>query len=245
MSLRLTDIRDLAYRFVPIVAADNRVYSSGPRSWWPAHDIGHFLVATAVECAQSQFGIDDINPSPARLRYVISKELAATSISQRILRQSGHHALADSEIESTDEGTLDCRTEPWYKRAVKKLLHANKSLRLPTTCAALEVLLVRKALSVGTLYFASKKQAESHIYECACCLTNYAPALQGACPSCQRHPHLTKDPCDHGCDRRLCSAPPPYRRGLRRVFQPSSREIWRPAWSSAKGGAPLHGPTFF
>ena len=164
MTLRLTEIRDLAYRFVPTTAADRRLYDSGPRSWWPAHEIGHFLVATPAECRQSLFGLDDLidarHESP-EFHYVTAKEIAATSISQRLLRRSGHVPLADEEIQYTDENTLECSFEYWCKRTVSSLLRANKVVRLPTTFGGMEALLTRKARDAGTKYYPSRSAAES------------------------------------------------------------------------------------
>jgi hypothetical protein len=149
--LHLSEIRDLACRFVPKAAADRRFHDSGPRSWWPAHELGHFLVATHAECHEPRFGIDTYATSEMSIfRYVIAKEIAATSISQRLLRRSGHAAIADEEIQYTDEATLECSFERWCKRSVKRLLHANKVERLPTTRQDLETLLARKAREVGT-----------------------------------------------------------------------------------------------
>jgi hypothetical protein len=149
--LRLTEIRDLARRFVPRAAADVRLYAYA-RSWWPAHEIGHFLVATPDECRQCRFGIDDDAPlvlASRRYRYVLAKENAATSISQRLLRRSGHVALADEEIAYTDEYTLACARERWCRRMVDALLRAHRVARLPATPVGLETLLSRKAREAG------------------------------------------------------------------------------------------------
>jgi hypothetical protein len=160
MTLHLFEIRSLAYRFVPRVAADRRLHDSGPRSWWPAHEIGHFLVATPAECREPQFGLDTYTTSNSTSRYVIAKELAATSISQRLLRRSGHAAIADEEIQYTDEATLECSFERWCKRSVERLLSANKVERLPTTRQGLEALLARKARQIKT-FQPSRETTES------------------------------------------------------------------------------------
>ena len=167
MKLHLTQIWDLANRFVPAIAADRRLHDSGPNSWWPAHEIGHFLVATAAECSAPRFGIDtyvgELDPAcivrgtEAVLRYVITKEIAATSISQRLLRRSGHATLADEEIQYTDETTLECSFERWCKRSVDRILRVNSAMRLPTTRQGLETRLVRKAREVGTPYVARRR----------------------------------------------------------------------------------------
>lgn len=163
MTLRLAEIWDLAYRFVPKAAADRRLNESDPHSWWPAHEIGHFLVATADECRLPKFGIDtyaEFVECPQR-RYVITREIAATSISQRLLRRSGHIAIADEEIQYTDEETLACSFESWCKRSAERLLRANKAIRLPTTPQGLEALLARKARTVVTTPHPSRRAAES------------------------------------------------------------------------------------
>lgn len=153
MTLRLTQIRDLAYRFVPAEAAHARLYNYGVRSWWPAHEIGHFLVATQAECRQYLFGLDGYVPGDGARRsynYVVAREIAATSISQRLLRRSGHVELADDELQYTDEDTLEAASERWCKRSVATLLHKNKAARLPRTFDGLAALLAGKARRVGT-----------------------------------------------------------------------------------------------
>lgn len=161
MSLSLAEIHDLAHRFVPRAAADERLYRYGAQSWWPAHEIGHFLVATKAECRQYMFGLD-IEAQPSR-RYLhaIAKEIAAISISQRMLRRSGHVELADEEIQYTDENTLECTFERWCKRSVDKLLRTHRLVRLPATFTSMEVLLARKAHAVGTTPHPSQHAAES------------------------------------------------------------------------------------
>ncbi len=161
--IRLPEIRDLAYRFVPGAAADERLYTTGPHSWWPAHEIGHFLVASRAECRRYMFGIDGYespNCSSKRYRYVVSREVAAMSISQRILRRSGHTAIADEEIEYTDMDTLDCAFESWCKGTVTKLLRTHRVQRLPSTFDGLERVLTRKAHEVGTRFYATRQAAE-------------------------------------------------------------------------------------
>ena len=171
--LLLTEIRDLAYRFVPVTAADSRLYTSGHRSFWPAHEIGHFLVATADECRQSMFGLDTGDeigrpcaPETPLFHYVISREIAAISISQRLLRRIGRPALADEEIQYTDENTLECGFETWCKRAVHKLLRTNRIVRLPTTFEGMELLLKRKAREVETPFYPScpRRRADPHLH---------------------------------------------------------------------------------
>lgn len=165
MSVTLAAIYDLAWRFVPAAAAEARLYTCGARSWWPAHEIGHFLVATSTECRTFMFGLDAVDADDAptwtasKYHYVISRETAATSISQRLLRRFGHTAIADQEIEYTDENTLECGRERWCRRAVDDLLRANHAVRLPDTLEGLETLLTRKACMTGTKTYPSRRAA--------------------------------------------------------------------------------------
>ncbi|HSX22919.1 MAG TPA: hypothetical protein VLE97_09120 [Gaiellaceae bacterium] len=152
--MKLREIYRLAQRYVPPAAADRRLADSGPDSWWPAHEIGHFLVATQKECAAPKFGIDGYelpDCTPARYRYVVAKEIAATSISQRLLRRAGHGNLADEEIQYTDETTLECSFERWCRSTVGRLLAQNRVTRLPTTACGLERLLARKTREVSAI----------------------------------------------------------------------------------------------
>jgi hypothetical protein len=107
-------------------------------------------VATTKECREPKFGIDICaEQGTAKYRYVIIKEIAATSISQRLLRRSGHADLADDEIQYTDENTIECSFERWCKRSVQTLLRKNQVTRLPSTPKGLERLLARKARQAG------------------------------------------------------------------------------------------------
>lgn len=164
--MKLAQIRDLAWRFVPAEAADSRLFEyTTTRSFWPAHEIGHFLVATRAECRAYRFDLDGtVRTGTAKYRYVIAREIAAMSISQRLLRRAGHGTVADEEIEYTDETTLECPYERWCKHEVAKLLRANHAQRLPTTFEGLELLLSRKARAVQTKPYASRKAALADRY---------------------------------------------------------------------------------
>lgn len=145
MTLRLPDIHRLAVRYVPTVAADRRLFDDDARSWWPAHEIGHFLVATSAECRERKFGIGlGAEAGTAKHRYIVAKEIAAMSISQRLLRGAGHAEIADEEVQFTDEWTLEFSFERWCRHAVTKLMQANRTRRLPRTVAGLNRLLARK-----------------------------------------------------------------------------------------------------
>lgn len=143
MPIRLAEIHALACRFVPQKAASWHLYEEGARSWWPAHEIGHFLIATRHECQRPEFGLSSFRGRPWPYRAV--RELAAMSISQRLLRHSGHTRFADEEIQHTSPDTLKLTREDWYARATRALLHKHHLTRLPTTHTGLERLLLRKS----------------------------------------------------------------------------------------------------
>lgn len=149
MTLRLAEIHALACRFVPEDAASWHLYHEGARSWWPAHEIGHFLIATRRECRQLEFGLASSHGTRLSWRYRSTRELAATSISQRLLRHAGHTRLADEEIQYTCPDTLTLASRRWYKDAIRALLTEHRVMRLPTTGEGLEKLLKRKAHAVG------------------------------------------------------------------------------------------------
>lgn len=184
MTLRLAEIRDLAYRFVPGTAADRRLYDCGPRSWWPAHEIGHFLVATCVECRQPLFGLDlymqnlvDLYMKTPRYHYVIAREIAATSISQRLLRRSGHTALANEEIQYTDEDTLERSFERWCKRSVEKLLTATDHAPGPGGAARAQDARGRNDVLSATPRH-ERRSSVKHAYSCSLCRATYDPTSQ-------------------------------------------------------------------
>lgn len=160
MTLSLAEIRDFAYRFVPPAAADERLYLYGCRSWWPAHELGHFLVASKRECRQFQFGLDLMARSKPHYYRSVAKEIAAMSVSQRLLRNGGHIKLADEEIEYSDGDMLDCSFEAWCKRRVAALLRQHRIERLPTQGAAIERLLKRKAREMDTKFYTRRQAAE-------------------------------------------------------------------------------------
>lgn len=153
--LSLANLKKLAVRYVPSIAADARMHENA-RSWWPAHELGHFLVASADECLRDRFGLEYFDEVPisnkhaiASWRHALASEVAAMSISQRLLRRAGHIKLADEEIKYTDETTIDSSFELWCQRATRRLLAFHHVTRLPTTYAGLERMLVRKTRYVA------------------------------------------------------------------------------------------------
>lgn len=104
--ITLQHLHDLCECYVPEVSRHPSAY--GPDSWWPAHEIGHLLVATPYEVGRPLFGLDDLDgvPTPDRIDYGLLIECAAMALSGRFLRAAGREDLAEQEIEDTDQGTM-------------------------------------------------------------------------------------------------------------------------------------------
>lgn len=145
------DILELAEKFVPehcrhdSSTARACFDASTPKTvrskeWWPAHELGHAVVASACEFRFQFFGIadgDSLYPWPDHYprtseNYRRSMELAAMSVSKRLLEAAGEAALADEELQGTDETTLE-----WEDRGmVRRILRRRDAINIPTTSRA-------------------------------------------------------------------------------------------------------------
>ena len=109
--LTLQDLREVCDRYVPLASRHERSFS-GP-AWWPAHEIGHLLVAKPAEIGEPLFGIGDVFDNAdakyvtaARQRYLLTVECAAMIVSRRLLIAAGKRSLATDEAEDTDHDTM-------------------------------------------------------------------------------------------------------------------------------------------
>lgn len=125
--MTLRDLRDLCDRYVP---AESRHPNSMPvvcEKWWYAHEIGHLLTVTLAQIGQVMFGMDVevlIDQDEHELRC---RELAAMSVSRRLLTAAGRRDLTEQEVEDTDY-----RTTAWGdKGRVEEILRAHHCLKLP------------------------------------------------------------------------------------------------------------------
>lgn len=142
------DLLELAQRYVPRVALNHHQTGlNDANCWWPAHELGHLLVATPRERRRPMFGLkvvggidhDDLIVSE---HYAMRLEIAAMNISGRLLRCAGRPDLADEEIQLTDEDTVEWS---WSHRGcVRRTLKARRLLRLPRTRSALETMIERR-----------------------------------------------------------------------------------------------------
>lgn len=139
--LTLRDLRRLCTKYVP--RASRHPNSWGSPKWWPAHELGHLLVARPAEIGLPLFGMNTESiDDPRSERRALLVECAAMSVSRRLLRACGREDLADEEAEDTDHHTMSWWDEhPCTVRAFKKRRGVAK---IPTTARALEAALRRK-----------------------------------------------------------------------------------------------------
>ena len=131
----LADVRKLMIRYVPRVARHPRsTYASA--KWWPAHEIGHMLIAERKDMSKRMFGVDDWNDEEGYSKhYRLCIELAAMDISKRLLCTCGRADLAKKERDGTDEDTLSYRD----RGGAKAILRRHHALKLPRTREGLEL----------------------------------------------------------------------------------------------------------
>jgi hypothetical protein len=131
----LRDLRTLCNRYVPEESRHPNSWPPFVDDWWPAHELGHLLTADLDKIGQPLFGMDDDQvPDDAVEHELRCRELAAMSISGRLLTASGRGDLASQEREDTDTTTMY-----WDDRGrVDEILRAFRCVRLPRTRARLE-----------------------------------------------------------------------------------------------------------
>lgn len=137
--LSLRSLYVLYRRYVPI---DSRHYNAWPgdgSQWWPAHEIGHLLTVPLEAIGLSMFGLDEeADPDSLNVFTRVCYELAAMSISRRLLTAIGCVAIVKQELEDTDSNTLSALNNKRTRRRVERILREHHCLRLPTTVESLE-----------------------------------------------------------------------------------------------------------
>lgn len=117
-------------------------------AWWPAHEIGHLLVATKAEIGRPLFGLDDADHDGLtyrRRRYLRTMECAAMTISARLLIAVGRIDLAGDEYDGTDQYTIT-----WWSTHLRDVtaLLAARCPRVPRERGRLEALLRTRVRAV-------------------------------------------------------------------------------------------------
>jgi hypothetical protein len=137
----LADLRELCDRFVPTTSRHHNSISGSiykSTAWWPAHELGHLIVAAKRDIGKPMFGIDEDSSYSAH--YCRCMEIAAMHVSRRLLTAVGRPDLADVEAEDTDLDTLyyDDRGD------AKGILRKRRALKIPRTRKRLAVLLAAR-----------------------------------------------------------------------------------------------------
>lgn len=134
-ALTLDAIWHIAVNHVPVAARYNDRLSMR-RSWGPAHELAHALVASPKERTQRDFGLTcepGMCRCPGEHCHVV--ELSAMSVSRRLVTAAGHAHLADVELQATPDYDMMVWSRP--VRAARRLLVRRRLLRLPRTIAGL------------------------------------------------------------------------------------------------------------
>src|SRR4051812_47849211 len=112
-TLTIEDLRDLCERYVPQMSRHpgslthmDRTPAKGDE-WWYAHEIGHMFTVPPECVGEPYFGLGDDWPDRyANEGELRCYELAAMSVSRRLVVAAGRPDLARDEEDSTDETTL-------------------------------------------------------------------------------------------------------------------------------------------
>lgn len=132
--LTLADLRELCDRYVPDKCRHEDSFDRAV-DWWPSHELGHLLTVARWRIGREMFGLDG-GPE----RELRSHELAAMSVSRRLLETAGRRDLARAEYHDTDDSTLHYYDD---RGRVNAILRRHRVVRLPTTRGGLERILQR------------------------------------------------------------------------------------------------------
>jgi len=134
----LDDLHELCNHYVPVTSRHANSISYTSAAWWPAHELGHLIVAAKRDIGKPMFGIDDDSRYSEHYRRCM--EIAAMRVSRRLLTAVGRRDLADDEAEDTDLATryYDDRGD------VKVILRKRRALKIPRSRKRLAALLVAR-----------------------------------------------------------------------------------------------------
>ena len=134
--ITLRDLRELRDLHVPRIV---RRGFGGRSRYWPAHEIGHLLTTEAWRHLRPAFALAPPDADDRLEHELRCRELAAMSVSRRLLCAAGRPDLARDERDDTDSTTVT-----WDDRGrVERILRRFRVLRLPRDRAGLEARLVR------------------------------------------------------------------------------------------------------
>jgi hypothetical protein len=137
--LTIRDLCDLFRRYVPAASRHTSASSGDGPLWWPAHELGHLLTVPPRAIGLPMFGLDDdADPDQLCVPERRCRELAAMSVSYRLLVACGRPDLADQEREDTDHETMEYSWEDHARRRVPEILREHGCLRIPRSREVLE-----------------------------------------------------------------------------------------------------------
>lgn len=149
--LTLDDLRELYGRYVPAASRHPNARRWARRwsrvaSWWPAHELGHLLTVPPAWIGRPLFGMDtDVQPQDPNAGRWFAYELAAMSVSRRLLTACGRLDLFLDELKYTDGNVIYYGSTAQGRRILRRA-HA---LRLPRSRAGLEAKLRRAVAAAG------------------------------------------------------------------------------------------------
>lgn len=134
--LRLDDLLALCRAYVPRKSRHGASYTRHSKGqWWPAHELGHLLTVPREAIGLPLFGMNtDVPYSDPSFAVQAAYELAAMSVSRRLLTTVGRPDLFEIESEGSDYEVMHYGS---YRRA-KTILRKTRTLRIPRTVRALE-----------------------------------------------------------------------------------------------------------
>lgn len=137
MRLQLRSLAALVQKYVPAASLHgNYSFRASDPSWWPAHELGHLLTVPRAWVGLPSFNLqlDGCERFHADFPRQASYEVAACSVSWRLLRLCGRADLIVEEQNGTDTAPFDYHNRAYTRR----ILRRTHCLRLPGTRDGLE-----------------------------------------------------------------------------------------------------------
>lgn len=140
--LKLCDLRELYLRYVPPQSMHPNA-EADDAAWWPAHELGHLLTVPRRSIGWRLFGlVGPASPWNPGFDRIAAYELAAMSVSRRLLTACGRRDLFDDEVKNSEYDIMHLGPRS-RARAIVRL----RCPRLPHTREGLERL-IRRAVGV-------------------------------------------------------------------------------------------------
>jgi hypothetical protein len=143
MRLTIDDIFELYLRYVPESSRHDNADEEAD-SWWPAHELGHLLTVPPRQIGLPWFGLPvELGPYEPGADRSYAYELAAMSVSRRLLEAARRPKLFDSELENSNLVVIHYGS----RASARRILRRRGVLRLPRDRVRLETM-VRRAVGL-------------------------------------------------------------------------------------------------